>query len=216
MSILTKPNAVVESLNWRYATKKFDPEQKISPEIWNQIEAALVLTPSSFGLQPWKFVVVTDQSIKEQLPTISFSQRQPADCSHLVVICRLNQMSDEYVHQYVDYMAQTRNLPLEAVAEIRQRMLGFVQSRTPDQLCAWMEKQCYIALGNLLTTASMLGVDNCPMEGLNADEYDKILALDKLGCHAIALCALGFRATDDRYSTLAKVRFPAADKVIKI
>ena len=216
MAIHTKPRDVVESLSWRYATKRFDPALKITPEVWEQLEQALVLSPSSFGLQPWKFVVITDQKIKDQLPAISYGQKQPAECSHLVVICRLKELTVEYVHQYAEHTAQTRGVPVKTVGDFTKMMLGCVESRTHGQLCAWMEKQCYIALGTLMTTASILGVDNCPMEGLNQDEYDKLLGLDKLGCHAIVMCALGFRSAEDKYGTLAKVRFPAANTVIKI
>jgi nitroreductase len=207
---------VAACLNWRYATKKFDPTRKIDPVLWNQIEQALILTPSSFGLQPWKFLVITDQSIKDQLPAISWNQKQPQDCSHHVVICRLKELTVEYVHRYAEHTASTRGVPVKTVGDFTKMMLGFVESNTKEALNEWMEKQCYIALGNLLTTAAVLGVDNCPMEGLNREAYNKFFGLDEKGCHATVMCALGYRADDDKYGSLAKVRFPASQIIISV
>ncbi len=206
---------IVASLRWRYATKKFDPTRHIDQSTWQQIEHALILSPSSFGLQPWKFLVVTDPKIKQQLPSISWNQRQPADCSHLVVICRLTELTVEYVHRYAEHTATTRDIPIKTIGDFTKMMLGFVESNTPATLAEWMEKQCYLALGNLLTTASLLKVDNCPMEGLNREEYDKFFKLKEKGCHAVVMCALGYRAADDQYGQLAKVRFHANDVIIR-
>ncbi len=207
---------VLSRLQWRYATKKFDASRKIDPSIWGHIEKALVLTPSSFGLQPWKFVVITDNAVKEKLPPLSWNQRQVADCSHLVVISRLLEMTAAYVANYVDHVAKVRGLQQEALSEYKGMVMKFLESNSPEFLCEWMTRQCYIALGNLMTTASMYGVDNCPMEGFSRGAYDELLDLPSRGCRAVVVCALGYRAADDRYSRLTKVRFPASQLVINI
>lgn len=208
--------SVVPDLNWRYATKKFDPAKKISPDVWNQIEDALRLSPSSYGLQPYKFVVVTDSKVKEELVAHSWDQRQVADCSHLVVFSRLASLTAEHVHHYLKHIERDRNVTPESLKQYAGMMLGFVE-RTPEaQRNEWMTRQAYIALGNLMTSASALHVDNCPMEGFIAAEYDKLLGLEAKGLRSVVLCALGYRAEDDKYAKLPKVRFPADELFIRI
>ncbi|HMW88750.1 MAG TPA: NAD(P)H-dependent oxidoreductase [Candidatus Obscuribacter sp.] len=204
---------LLASLNWRYACKNFDSSKKLSEETWNALEQSLILSASSFGLQPWKFVVVTDQKIKEQLPEFSWGQRQPADCSHLVVISRLNELTEGYVHNYLDSIAATRSVSRESLSSYADMMLGFLKN--PADKGVWMEKQCYIALGTLLTSAAVLGVDACPMEGFDAKAYDRILGLEAQGCKSVVVCPLGYRA-EDKYSQLKKVRFPASDLVVRV
>lgn len=201
------------ALRWRYATKKFDEKRKIDAELWSKIEEALILTPSSFGLQPWKFVVITDPVIKAKLPEFSWNQMQVVQCSHLLVICRLANMSEDYVNAYADYVAEVRGMPRESVDMLRNMMLGFLRGASEERLADWMSRQCYIALGNLMTVASDLGVDNCPMEGFSAADYDRILGLTEKGLRSVVACALGYRAADDKYASLKKVRF-ASEKLL--
>lgn len=207
---------VVSQLEWRYATKKFDSTKKIDKETWNQIEEGLRLTPSSFGLQPWKFVVVTDQKTKEELVSVSMNQSQPADCSHLVVICRVEKLDKEYVEHYIDAIANTRGVTQDSLAGFRDMMVNFLAKKDAEQLQAWASAQCYIALGTLMSTASALHIDNCPMEGFAKNEYDRILKLEERGLRSVVLCALGFRAEDDKYAQAKKVRFPADEVIIHV
>jgi nitroreductase len=175
-----------------------------------------VLSPSSYGLQPYKFVVITNQKIKESLIPHTWSQLQPAQCSHLVVFARLATLTPEYIDQYLDRIVEVRQVPKESLKEYANMMLGFLKSTSETEVAEWMAKQCYIALGNLMTTASTLKVDNCPMEGFVPAEYDKILELDKKGLRSVVVCALGYRQADDRYAQVAKVRQPAEDLFIHI
>jgi nitroreductase len=206
----------VKSLEWRYATKKFDPAKKIDAQTWSKIEQALVLSPSSFGLQPWKFVVITDDKIKQQLQPISYNQKQPVDCSHLVVLARKSTIDADYVEKYMDLTAKIKQVPVEALDVIKCMQLNFVRSTPPEQLNIWQTNQVYIALGILLSAAAALGVDSCPMEGLDKEAYDKLLGLPEKGCYAVVMCALGYRAADDKYADLAKVRFPESELIIRI
>ncbi|MBK9145045.1 MAG: NAD(P)H-dependent oxidoreductase [Candidatus Melainabacteria bacterium] len=210
------PGSLVDKLEWRYATKKFDPNRKIEDRTWEAIQKALVLTPSSYGLQPWKFVVVTDTDTKSKLVEASFNQNQPAECSHLVVICRLDSMDREHVEKYASHILATRGITADSIATYKSMMLGFVDRTSKEDLETWMAKQCYIALGNLIAVASGLGVDNCPMEGFDRKRYDEILELEKRGCRSVVLCALGYRAEDDHYAQLAKVRFDDSDVIIRV
>jgi nitroreductase len=215
MSSKTECN-VEEGLRWRYATKRFDSSRKIDQHKWEPIEKALVLSPSSYGLQPWKFVVITDQSVKEELVSASYGQKQPKDCSHLVVISRLTELTEEYIEHYIDRMSDVRKVPREKLEQLRTTLLEFKRARKPEQLQDWMSRQCYIALGTLMTTAALHQVDNCPMEGFLPAEYDRILKLPEKGCTSVVLCALGYRADDDKFAQMSKVRFPHDEVIVRI
>lgn len=215
MTVTQKENFdLVNSLSWRYATKKFDSSRKLDAALYKQLEDALRLSASSFGLQPWKFVIVTDPKIKAQLPAFSWGQTQPEECSHLVVICRIAELTEQYIDKYVSKIATERGVTVESLESYAGMMKGFLQR--PVDKAPWMEKQCYIALGTLLTAAAALGVDACPMEGFDAEAYDRILGLPEKGCHSVVVCPLGYRAADDKYAQLPKVRFDADDVVIRI
>lgn len=205
-----------DALRWRYATKKFLADKRIPADVWAQIQDAMVLTPSSYGLQPWKFVVVTDPAIKEKLVPVCFDQRQPAECSHFIVICRLEKMTIEHIEDYINDTAKKRGAAPESLEPFKTILLNFRTRMSEVQMDEWMAKQCYIALGNLLTSAAFLGVDNCPMEGFDKAKMDEALSLVTKGCRSVVCCALGYRDPEDRYNKLAKVRFDPERLFIKI
>ncbi len=200
---------LLEALNWRYATKEFDASKKITDADWATLEEALRLTPSSFGLQPWKFVVVQDAEIREQLLPHSWNQRQVVDCSHLVVMAAKTSVSVAEIDDYLQDTADTRGIPVDSLGGFRDMMTGFItDSMSPPEQENWAKLQCYIALGNIMTAASMLKIDCCPMEGFVPPEYDKILGLSDLGLTAVLVCPFGYRSEGDKYADLAKVRYP--------
>src|SRR5580692_3620362 len=124
------PDTVLSQLRWRYATKKFDPAKKISPDVWTKLEQAVVLAPSSYGLQPWKFIVVTNPEVRKQLHPVSYNQSQILDASHLVVFAAKNPPTPADVEQHVVRTAQVRGLKPEALDGIKQRMLGSISHMT--------------------------------------------------------------------------------------
>jgi nitroreductase len=213
MPVLT-PTDLVQTLNWRYATKKFDPSRKIPADLWKTLEQALVLSPSSFGLQPWKFIVVTDPKLKAALRAASWGQPQVEDCSHLVVFTARRTMQVEDIERLLSRISEVRGVPVDSLSGYRDMMIGSVVdgplSKVVDQ---WTAKQTYIALGNFVTCAAVLGVDACPMEGLDPAKYDEILGLAGTGYHTLAICPAGYRAQDDAYAKLAKVRFPLEEVI---
>lgn len=212
-----RPEQLINQLNWRYATKQFDSQRKISPETWATLEDALVLSPSSYGLQPWKFVVVTDSLVKEQLSSVSWGQRQPADCSHLVVFATKKELGQREIDQFIDRIAQVRNLPVESLSDYRGMMTGTIVHKLDNAgRNAWATRQVYIALGNFLNSAALLGIDACPMEGIEPEKYDEILGLDKLGLTAVVAAAAGYRAATDKFAVLKKVRFPKDQVLLHI
>ncbi len=203
---------LVESLQWRYAVKRFDPSKRIDASTWSAIERSLVLTPSSFGLQPWKFLVISSAENKAKLPAISWNQTQPADCSHMVVFAARKTVDAKYVDAFLTRTAELRNVNSDSLAGYRNVMLGFLQN-TQGRHLAWSSNQAYIALGQLLASAAMLGVDACPMEGIVTTEYDKLLGLEEGDYATVVGCALGYRHPDDQNAALAKVRFDASNLV---
>ena len=203
---------LIDSFQWRYAVKRFDSSKTIDASTWSAIEKSLVLTPSSFGLQPWKFFVVHSPTIKAKLPAISWNQTQPGDCSHMVVFAARKSVDEAYVDSFLAKAAEKRGATVEALAGYRNIMLGFLQNTSGRHL-AWSSNQAYIALGQLLASAAMLGVDACPMEGIVASEYDKLLGLEGSDYATVVGCALGYRHPEDHYASMAKVRFDATDVV---
>jgi nitroreductase len=216
MSTQSPVKSPVEALRWRYATKKFDPSKKITADVWAEIQEAVRLSASSFGLQPWKFVVVSDQATKERIKPAVMNQAQTSECSHFVVVCRLDKIDNAHVEDYLQDMAQTRGVTSESLESLRKMLNGFVGGLEADRAADWMARQCYIALGTLLLSASQHGVDNCPMEGFDRDALDKALDLPSKGCRSVVCCALGYRHPDDKYGKLAKVRFDPSRVFINI
>ena len=206
--------SLLQQLNWRYATKKFDPTKKISATDWAVIEQALILTPSSYGLQPWKFIVVTDNALKAKLRPASWNQSQVEDCSHLVVLTAKQDITEADVDHFIERIAEVRGGTVESLAGYKGYMVGdLVNGPRHTIIHEWAARQTYIALGNLMTSAALLGVDACPFEGIEPAKYDEILGLKGTGYSTISACPLGYRATDDKYASAPKVRFEAKDVV---
>jgi len=200
---------LLDRLNWRYATKQFDPTRKINAQDWATLEDALQLTPSSGGLQPWKFIVVTDPAMRAKLLPASYGQAQITDASHLVVFAAKKNFSEADVDAFIRHTAATRGVPVESLAAYRDMLVGgIVKSMDEPARAAWARNQAYIALGNLLTSAALLGIDACPMEGFDRAQYDEILGLNEQGFASAVIATLGYRAASDQYAAAPKVRFP--------
>jgi nitroreductase len=200
---------LLDRLNWRYATKQFDPQRKINARDWAALEEALVLSPSSGGLQPWTFIVVTDPQKRKELLPASYGQPQISDASHLVVFAAKKDLAAADVDAFIKRTSDVRGVPVESLATFRDMLVGgIVNAQDQPGRQAWAARQTYIALGTLLTSAALLGIDACPMEGFVPAQYDAILGLEKKGLTTTVICALGFRSETDGYARLPKVRFP--------
>lgn len=211
-----KTQDFLQNLNWRYATKAFDPSRKLSDEQVHALDESLRLAASSFGLQPWKFVVVENQALKEKLLPHSWNQKQVVECSHLYVLCTLKEMSTSHVDNFVKSMASERGVSVESLKGYHDMMLGFIKSKSPEWAEQWMKNQVYIALGTLLTSCAFLGIDSCAMEGIVQSKYDEILGLSQHNARTVVACPVGYRASTDKHAGLKKVRFPAQDILIKM
>ncbi|MEM7552688.1 MAG: NAD(P)H-dependent oxidoreductase [Cyanobacteria bacterium P01_A01_bin.84] len=208
------PEEVLKQLQWRYATKEFNPTEKIPEEIWKVLEQSLVLTPSSFGLQPWKFIVVRNQKIRHNLVEHSWGQKPVEEASHLVVFAIKKDIDAKYVDRYIQRMSEVRNTPVENLQKLADVIKGFLkQPPYPLDIDAWSTRQVYIALGFYMTCAAMLGIDTLPMEGFVPDKYDEVLGLAEKGYHAVVVCPAGYRASYDKYIDMPKVRFKTEDVI---
>lgn len=211
---MNQTKQLLDALQWRYATKAFDAAQKIPADLWAALEQTLVLTPTSYGLQPYQFLIVQNPALRAALLPQSWNQRQVVDCSHYVVFTARTEMTEADVDRFIRRSAEVRGVAPESLAAYRGMMLGDVVNGPRGKVAhEWAARQCYIALGNLMTAAAILGVDGCPMEGIAPAEYDKILKLDGTGYKTVVALALGYRAASDKYAALAKIRYEAKELI---
>jgi nitroreductase len=210
------PDAVLAAFRWRYATKAFDPARTIDPATWAALEQAAVLAPSSYGLQPWAFVVVTDPEVRKRLHPVSWNQPQILDASHLVVFAAKHPPTAADVERHVANTEAVRGQPAGSLDPLRQRINGSLAKMSAADAHAWAARQCYIALGVFLSAAAQLGVDACPMEGFQPEKYDELLGLGERGLKAVVIATAGYRSATDKYAAAAKVRFPVDEVVIRV
>lgn len=208
----TVANTLLEALNWRYAVKAFDPDRKIPAATWAILQQALVLTPSSYGLQPWKILQIETPQLRSQLRAQSFNQSQVTDASHLIVFLARTSLTEAEIDRLIELTATTRSAPLEKLAGYRQVMINdLIHGPRNAVIQHWAANQAYIALGNFLTAAALLGVDTCPLEGIIAPAYDEILQVQDSGYRTVVAAVAGYRSASDGYADLAKVRYPASE-----
>jgi nitroreductase len=209
-----QPDQLIAALEWRYATKVFDANAKIPAPVWSALEKSLVLTPTSYGLQPYKFLIVQDPAIRAALLPLSWGQKQVVDASHYVVFVARTEMKPADVDKLIQRTSEVRNIPLDRLTNYRDMIVSdLINGPRGKNAHEWAARQAYIALGNLMTCAAVLGMDACPMEGIAPAEYDKVLKLDGSGYKTVVACAVGYRAAADRYAALPKVRYDVKDLV---
>lgn len=208
--------SLIDKLNWRYATKKFDDTRKLSAEQLNALLDAIQLAPSSAGLQAYRVIIVESQSVKEQLREAAHGQQQLTTSSHVIVFAAETNLDSAYIKTYIDRIAATRGIDRTNLEGFEKNITHNVNRMTEDVKIIWNHKQAYIALGVLLSAAADLGIDTCPMEGFEAGRFDEILGLRELGLTTSVIAPIGFRAEDDALSKAIKVRRPKAELFIHI
>ena len=196
----------ITNQNWRYATKKFDAAQKISTQDLNTLKEAIRLSSSSYGLQPYKVIIVENPELRAQLQPAAFGQAQVVDASHLIVFANETNVDDETINKYINRISETRGIPAEALAGFGDYMKGGINSMPQDVKNIWAAKQTYLALGNLLNAAAELKIDITPMEGFVPAKVNEILGLDKLNLNATLMATIGYRHEEDATQHYKKVR----------
>lgn len=206
---------LIKNLQWRYAVKKYS-EELVSEEKIDQIIEAINLTASSCGIQPYRLYVIADPDIRQKLGEGSFNSQIYAS-SHLLVFAGFNKITDEYISNYIQMTERQRNLEEGALNILKNTLISYFSTQTPEQNAIWSSKQAYIGLGTALIAAAELKVDATPMEGFNSKLFDDILGLSKKGLHASVIMSLGYRDTENDYlASVSKARLPVNEFSIKI
>lgn len=206
---------IIEKLNWRYATKQFDTEKKLTGAQLNRILSATNLAASSFGLQPYNVLVIEDTEIRKRLRKAAWGQPQVTDASQVIVFAAKTNLSDTHVDEFIQRISQARNIPVEELAEYEGMMKSTINARPREMLTQWAARQAYIALGFLLATCAVEAIDACPMEGFENDKFDDILGLKGKNLTSVVMATVGYRSSEDKYQHLAKVRKTLGELVIK-
>lgn len=206
----------IESLRWRYATKKFNPEKKLSDEKLHIIKQAFNLTATSFGLQTISLFIIKDEALRQRLLPAAYNQRQIVDASHLLVFCIHDIIKEDDVDDYYDNVSNLRNTPEKILEPYRDDLKSIMQKMTQEQQQEWSIRQAYIALGNLMTVCAVERIDSCPMEGFDRAQFDDILELKEKQLKSVLLLPVGYRAEDDMFSAFKKVRKKLNDAVVEI
>ena len=210
------PDDLLAALRWRYATKKFNPARIIPAATWDAVEESLILTPSSFGLQPWKFLVVTDPGMRANLAGESWRQPQVTQASHFVVLTARTNLDTSDIDEWMARMGEVQDTAPETLAMVKGMIEGFAQPMSHEMKHEWNIRQTYIALGQLMTAAAVMGIDSCPMEGFSPAGYDRLLGLEGSGYATVVACALGYRSDDCRGAVTPKARFGRSRVVERI
>ena len=205
-----------KSLNWRYATKKFNPEKKIKPDNLDTLFEALRLSASSMGLQPYHFFWIENAELREELRTHSYNQSQITDAHGVMVFAAKTDLEPDEIDAFVRLEGGKRGYDNESIEKRTKSVQAYVDRKKGDAFFQWSARQTYIALGNLLTSAALMRIDACPMEGIKGKEYDRILGLEPLNLRSIAVVTLGYRSDDDPYQHKAKVRKPQDDLISRL
>ncbi len=209
-------NTFLENQNWRYATKKFDVTKKISNSDLDILKEAIRLTSSSYGLQPYKVLVIENPEVRAKLLPASWGQSQIIDASHLIVFANYTKIDSNDIDSFFKNICDTRNMPLDPLLGYKEFMTNSIKSKSNEEINIWNQKQTYLALGNLLNVAADLKIDVCPMEGFVPEQYNEILGLNKLNLNASLVAAVGYRSSEDATQHYKKVRKSNEDLFITI
>jgi nitroreductase len=206
---------ILEGLKWRYATKVFDSSKKLSEDQVEQLKEIISLTPSSYGLEPYKVIIITNEELRLQLKKVSWNQAQVTDSSHYVVFLHKKTISEDDIKEFVNRTANIRSVDISTLEVYQNLMIGdLVNGPRSKIISQWSKNQVYNALGNTMTGLSALEIDSCPLEGFDPFEYNKILELEETEFTTSVCLAVGFRDESDKYATLKKVR-KSHDELIK-
>lgn len=207
---------ILDSLNWRYAVKKFDETKVVSETKIETIKRAFNLTASSYGLQPFKLVVIKNKELQNQLVAHSWNQKQVAQASHVLVITIPKMYSAEEVKIYFDRVKNVRNTPNDILDPFQKYLTDVISSKTQEELLAWNRNQAYLTLGNLLTVCAVEEIDSCPMEGFIPEKYDEVLGLAAQNLTSVLVLPIGYRADDDFMKSQKKVRKNLEEIILEV
>lgn len=206
---------ILEALNWRYAVKQFS-DKKVSDLDLKQLMNAVCLSPSAYGLQPYKVLLIESAEIKNKLLPFSYEQEQVIQCSHLLVFTVDTELDNKIINRYIEQHMKIANISTDELEDYAELMRSDINNKTSEQRLEWAHQQAYIALGNLLTSAALMRIDSCPMSGIDFAAYDEILNLSVKNLTTSFICPIGYRHQDDVHANNPKIRFDYDDIVIVV
>lgn len=206
----------LKALNWRYATKKFDDSRILSEEKMEILKHAFNLTATSYGLQPLKMLVISNKETQQQLTEFSMNQQQVSNASHVLVICTEKNVDENFISGYFQRVKNLRDTPDEVLQPFHNFLVDDFKNKAIEEIEAWARNQAYLALGTLLTVCATEGIDACPMEGFEPAKYDDFLKLGNRNLQSVLVLPVGYRAKDDFFSELKKVRRPLDEVIIEM
>ena len=209
-------NAFLENQNWRYATKKFDATKKITTEDLDILKEAIRLSSSSYGLQPYKVILVENPELRAKIQPSAWGQSQIVEASHVIVFANEINFGTTEIDNYIKNASETRAIPAESLKGYADFMKANITALSEATRNDWTSKQTYLALGNLLNAAAELKIDVTPMEGFVPAEVNEILGLEALGLNATLIATLGYRPEDDATQYYKKVRKSNEDLFITL
>ena len=197
---------LIQNLKWRYATKQFDATKTVSQSNIEKMKEAIQLSASSYGIQPYKILIVRDKELKKKLKPASWNQSQITDASHLFVFCNYFQVSDNLVDEFIKLKSEKQNIAIENLKGYGDFIKEKIAEKSTNERSYWAAKQTYIALSNLIIACAELKIDTCPMEGFEPQKYNEILELSEKGLSASVIVAIGYRSSGDKTQYQNKVR----------
>jgi nitroreductase len=206
------PESILESLKWRYATKKFDNEKSLEASKIELLVQSFNLTATSYGLQPCKLIVVESKELKEKMLPISYNQSQVKDAAAVLVLCTTS-VDSSYINGYFDLVSSERGTDKKVLKPFQEFLVDSFSKKSEEEIQSWAKNQAYLIMGNLLTVCAAQGIDSCPMEGFDPKAMDELLELKKHGLNSVLLLPIGYRSNTDFMSTQKKVRQPQESMV---
>ncbi|MCP9200989.1 NAD(P)H-dependent oxidoreductase [Gramella sp. GC03-9] len=206
----------IKALQWRYATKKFDPDKILAEDKIKTLKQAFNLTATSYGLQPLKMIIISNKDLQKKLRAYSWNQQQVDTASHVLVICIENEVDEEFIVNYFKRVKHLRETPDEILKPFREFLVQDFNTKAAEEIEAWARNQAYLALGTLLTVCAAEEIDACPMEGFEPEKYDAELNLHEKNLKSVLVLPVGYRADDDMHSKFKKVRRPLEEVIIEI
>jgi len=207
---------IIDALEWRYAVKKFNEEALLSEQQLEAVKKAFNLSASSYGLQPYKLVMLQNKALQERLLPHSYNQKQVVQAAAVLVFCIRKDIDSSYIDGYFGLIASARGQSPESLDGYKNFIKSTLVGKTPAEMSLWATNQVYLNMGTLLTACAAMEIDSCPMEGFSPAGYNQVLELDKMGLEAVLVMPIGIRASDDSVAILKKVRKPLEEAVITI
>lgn len=207
-------NNILDALEWRYAVKKFDDKASLTEQQILEVKNAFNLSASSYGLQPYKMIVVQNPDLKEKLVPASYGQKQISQSAALLVFAVRTDFGMDYIDRYFDLVSETRKISMDQLSAYKNFVKGVFEKKSKEEINTWAVKQVYLSMGHMLATLALMKIDSCPMEGIDPSAYDQVLGLEEQGLKTVVAMPIGVRDQEDPVALLPKVRKDISEIIV--